>query len=198
MKHFIALALLSFSITAQATVHVVTCQNGTHHFLPVTVNAVVGDTIHWTWVSGNHVVGPILETDIPPLADTWFAVIDASYNTYDYVVAYPGTYHYVCHPLSPHGEDGYIEVALNTAVPAEPSASATRLYPDPFTEQLTVEASGATSVSIHDLLGQEVRTYSLAGRNVLRADLGTLPEGIYLVSILKNGVVMETRRVEKQ
>lgn len=44
----------------------------------MTINAVLGDTIHWTWVSGTHIVGVVNETDIPVLADTWYAVIDAT------------------------------------------------------------------------------------------------------------------------
>lgn len=79
MKHLLTLAAFaSLSITAPATVHAVTCQNGANHFLPVTINAVLGDTIHWTWVSGTHIVGVVNETDIPVLADTWYAVIDAT------------------------------------------------------------------------------------------------------------------------
>ena len=199
MKQILTLLLFTIGISAQATVRVITCQNGANHFLPVTVNAIVGDTIHWTWVSGNHIVGPILETDIPALADTWYAPIDNIYNTFDYVVAYPGTYYYVCHPLAPHGEDGFINVTLTTAVPEVLPVNSTGLYPNPFTEQLTLETSGATQLDFHTLTGELVRSIAVAsGPALLRTDLGTLPSGIYFVSILREGVVVETKRMVKQ
>lgn len=200
MKQLLALAaFVSLSMTAQATTHVVTCQNGANHFLPVTINAVVGDTIHWTWISGNHIVGIINETDIPALADTWYAVIDATYNDYEYVVAHPGNYHYVCHPLQPHDEDGYIVVAVSTDVQEAKADDGVALYPNPFTDQITVEADGANGVTIHNLLGEKVASHAFAGgRTTLGTDLGTLPRGIYFVSILRNGVVLETRRTVKQ
>ncbi len=200
MKQLITLFAFAACGTAFGTVHIVTCQNGAYHFLPVTVNANVGDTIHWTWVSGNHIVGPILETDIPTLADTWYGVINSTYHTFDYVVAQPGSYHYVCHPASPHGEDGYINVALSTSiVDDEPADNDALLYPNPFIDQLTVEANGATSIDILNLLGERVGYFALStSRTVLRADLGTLPKGIYFASILRKGLVLETRRMVKQ
>lgn len=200
MKHLLTLAAFaSLSITTRAITHIVTCQNGANHFLPVTINAMIGDTIHWTWVSGNHIVGIINETDIPALADTWYAVVDATYNDYEYVVAYPGNYHYVCHPAQPHGEDGYIVVAVNTAVQEAKPNEGVVLYPNPFTGQITLEADGANGVTIHNLLGEKVASYAFTGdRTALRTDLGNLPKGFYFFRILRNGVVLETRRTVKQ
>ncbi len=201
MKHFFALAsIAAFTVAADATVHIVTCQNGTSHFLPITVNANVGDTIHWTWVSGNHVVGPVLETDIPALADTWYGLINSTYNTFDYVIAYPGSYHYVCHPNSPHGEDGYIEVAVTTVVPgSEPLSGGAVIYPDPFSDAITVEATGATSITLHNLLGEEVGSFAFTNDGPkLLTELGTLPKGIYFCSLRRGGVVLETKRLVKQ
>lgn len=49
MKLFFTFVLLAALVSsANATVHTVTAQNTPTHFLPVTVNAVVGDTIRWT------------------------------------------------------------------------------------------------------------------------------------------------------
>lgn len=201
MKQIIPLLVfIAGPLAADATVHIVTCQNGPNHFLPVTVNAIVGDTIHWTWVSGNHIVGPIAETDIPTLADSWYGVIDVNFTDFEYVVAYPGNYNYVCHPGSPHGEDGFIVVAGSTAVEeAQPTNGTSLLYPNPFSDKLTIEASGANGMTLHNVLGEQVGTFAFVGGGItLRADPGTLPKGIYFCSILRNGVVLETRRVVKQ
>ncbi|MBL4655511.1 MAG: hypothetical protein JKY33_06790, partial [Bacteroidia bacterium] len=111
MKLFFTFAFITVVFTtANATVHTVTCQNSPSHFLPDTVNAVLGDTIHWTWVAGTHEVGPINASDIPSGAATWSAPIDVSNTSFDYVVTVAGNYHYVCHPATPHGENAYIVV----------------------------------------------------------------------------------------
>lgn len=66
MKAFLIFAsFLLIVSTVNATVHIVTCQNGSSHFIPDTVNAVVGDTIHWTWLAGVHITGPINASNIP-------------------------------------------------------------------------------------------------------------------------------------
>ena len=95
-----SLTLLSLfaSHSAHATVDTVTVQDNPSHFLPVTLYAVIGDTIRWTWIEGNHVVGAVNASDIPNGASNWNGTIDASHHTFDYVVTVAGNYHYECHP----------------------------------------------------------------------------------------------------
>jgi plastocyanin len=107
MKHLIS--LISFALiilTANANIHIVTCQNNPVHFLPETFTCEVGDTIQWTWVAGNHIVGPIDPSYIPNGAAMFIAPIDVSNQFFEYVVTVPGTYNYDCHPATPHGETG--------------------------------------------------------------------------------------------
>ena len=201
MKQLITLAsILLFFSTTKATVRIVTCQNQPSHFLPVTLYADVGDTVHWVWVDGGHIVGPVYETDIPELADSWNGVINTDYHTFDYVLQFPGDYHYVCHPASPHGEDGYIVVSGSTglnAVSAAPHGPS--LYPNPFNDQLTLALGNASGMTICNALGEQVRSFTFtSGQATLRADVGTLPKGVYFVSILQRGAVVETRRMVKQ
>jgi plastocyanin len=199
MKHLITLAAFALGLSAQATVHIVTCQNGPYHFLPVTVYAEVGDTVHWTWVSGTHIVGVVNETDIPEAADSWYGLVTQAYPTYDYVITVPGDYHYVCHPQSPHGEDGYFVVSTSTAVQEAAVPTGTLFYPNPFAEQLTVESSGANGLVLYNALGDRVASYALTGRRTqLRTDEGTLPKGVYFCELLRNGVVVGTRRLVRQ
>ncbi len=199
MKQLVALATFVIASSANATIHTVTCQNGVSHFLPITVNAMVGDTIYWTWVSGTHIVGPILASDIPAGALMWDVPIDVAHLDFEYVVSMPGTYHYVCHPDAPHGEDGYIEVSSTTTVQnMDPIGGVFAAYPNPFTDELTVEASGANGMAIHDLLGRQLVSVVLKPASTrLQLDLATLPRGVFLCSILRNGVVLETKRLIK-
>ena len=117
MKNFIlCVALLCLTTTTKATMHIITCQNSPSHFLPLQVKAVVGDTIRWKWVEGNHVVGPVLKTDIPTGAATFDRIIDANHHLFDYVVKVAGKYTYDCHPAGPHGETATLVVSSTTAV----------------------------------------------------------------------------------
>jgi plastocyanin len=200
MKLFFTLVSLMVVIgSSNATVHTVTCQNTPSHFLPVTVNAFIGDTIRWTYVAGGHVVGPIGTTNIPIGAAIWNAPIDASHLSFEYVVTVAGNYHYVCHPFTPHGEDAYIVVAAPTGVSQYNNLNIlSSVYPNPFSEKITIETPGADLIFISNILGEEIRLFSFKnGETKLEADLSTLPKGIFFCNIIKNGVVLETRKIFK-
>lgn len=83
------------TITSLATTWTVQVAN--YQFTPSTVNAVVGDVIHFQWVSGDHTT---TSTAVPQGASTWNAPMSNSYATYDYTVSVIGTYSYYCvyHP----------------------------------------------------------------------------------------------------
>jgi plastocyanin len=117
MKNFIlCITLLCLTTTSKATVHIITCQNSPSHFLPIQVIAKVGDTILWKWVAGNHVVGPVLKTDIPTGAPTFDGIIDANHHLFEYVLKVAGKYTYDCHPAGPHGETATLVVSSTTVV----------------------------------------------------------------------------------
>jgi plastocyanin len=189
MKHIFTFVLFAaLASNTYATVHTVTCQNNPSHFLPVTANAIVGDTIHWTWVAGTHVVGPINATDIPAGAAMWSAPIDAGNLSFSYVVKVAGNYHYVCHPATPHGEDAYIVVS-NATTGIQPFSTVPHLssaYPNPFSEKITIETPNADQIVIYNILGESIRSFQLKnGETKLEADLGTLPKGVFFYVILK-------------
>ncbi len=200
MKHFYTFILFAvISITTNATVHIVTCQNVPSHFLPATVNAVCGDTIHWKWVAGIHVVGPIIAADIPSGATMWNAPIDAGNTSFEYVVTTAGNYHYVCHPATPHGEDAYIVVTCVNGIQQNNSLRHLSLaYPNPFSEKITIETSNADRLLIYNYMGEKVTSFQLkSGQTKFEADLATLPKGIFFYSIIKDDVVLDTRKIVK-
>ena len=200
MKLFFTLASFALIFSAStATVRTVTCQNGASHFLPITVNAVCGDTICWTWVSGTHVVGPISASAIPSGAAMWNAPINASNLSSKYVVTVPGNYHYVCHPANPHGEDAYIVVTCANGVQQYNLMNHfSSAYPNPFTEKITIDTSNADLILIYNFMGEKISSFPFkSGQTKLEADLATLPKGIFFYSIIKDGAVLETRKIIK-
>jgi plastocyanin len=91
------LGLLFLSPSAFGTNHNVTVQN--FSFSPATVNAAVGDTVTWTWVSGSHTTtcdGSFPGTSLPAGATPWDEPINSTTTTYSYVLEIDGEYDYVC------------------------------------------------------------------------------------------------------
>lgn len=75
-------------------------------------------------------------------------------------------------------------------------ASGISVYPNPANEQLTVSTFGLTSsalVRLTDISGKIVREEEISSTSILRTD--DLKNGVYLVSVLENGNVIQTRRV---
>lgn len=183
---------------ANATVHIVTVQNTPSHFLPVTINAVVGDTIHWTWIVGNHIVGPINASDIPSGAVMFNGYIDASHHSLDYVVTVEGNYHYVCHPATPHGEDVYIVVSGVTGISSVNNNYASSVYPNPFTDKITIETPSAEIIAVYNIAGQQIKTIAVEDRQAkVEIDMADLTQGVYFYRIVKEGMIVETRKVVK-
>jgi plastocyanin len=200
MKFFYTLAFAVGLITAtNANIHIVTCQNTPSHYLPLTVNAVVGDTIHWTWVSGGHIVGPMSASDIPAGAAMWSAPIDAGNLSFNYVVTVVGNYHYVCHPGTPHGEDAYIVVSTATGIQQFNTLNSPSVaYPNPFSDKITIESSEANSFLVYNSLGEKIKSFDFNnGQTKLEADLATLPKGVFFYILVRDGVIVETKKIVK-
>ncbi len=185
-KLLVILSLTAMLRSADATIVTITCQNTPSHFLPVTANAVVGDTIRWTWIAGGHIVGPISAGWIPDGANMWNAPIDNAHLSFDYVVTVAGQYDYVCHPATPHGENGHLMVTL-TSVPEESSASLQGIYPNPSKGILFIDNKNSqviSSITVFNTAGQIATSYNnVTGEAVLRFDLSALPKGIYFVAV---------------
>lgn len=202
MKKFYFLISLSLASLlgvniANATVHIVTVQNSPSHFLPVTVNAVVGDTIRWIWVVGNHIVGPRNASDIPAGAAMFYATVDAG-NPLEYVVTVPGNYRYDCHPITPHGEDAYIVVTGVTGISSLDNAPVSSVYPNPFTNKITIETQSAETIALYNMTGQKIKSVEVkAGETKTELDVADLTEGIYFYAIVKEGLIVETRKLVK-
>ena len=184
---------------ANATVHEVTCQNFPVHFLPITVNAEVGDTIHWVWKVGIHEVGPINASDIPNGAATWYAPIDAGNTSFEYVVTVAGNYDYVCHPFTPHGEDGYIVVSSVTGVqPYNTGSNLSFAYPNPSNGKFQFEIDGSpltknSKVEIYDLQGKIIYQ-SVITNAKSNIDLNNQPNGIYFLKFY-DGQAILTKKI---
>ena len=86
-KVYFLLATLLILKSSFATIHEVQVSN--YQFSPASVNAIIGDTIVWTYVNGFHTT---TSTSVPAGADTWDAPMQATGQTFTYVLKVAGTY----------------------------------------------------------------------------------------------------------
>jgi plastocyanin len=100
MKKILLPLLFLLCIESKATTWNVTV--GNFQFSPASLNVIVGDVIHWTWVSGTHTTSSL---SVPPSASSWDSPITSSSNTFDYTITATGTYTYQCniHPFQMTG-----------------------------------------------------------------------------------------------
>jgi|SRR5215813_13971033 len=111
MKKILLLAaLLIGSVSAAwAADHPVTVSNFV--FTPSTVNAVVGDTISWTWVNGMHTT---TSTSVPAGARPWNRPINMTSTRFRTRVRVAGTYTYQCNFHFAQGMTGTIVVSATS------------------------------------------------------------------------------------
>lgn len=184
---------------ANATVRTITCQNSPAHFLPVKMNAVIGDTIRWIWVEGHHIVGPVNTSDIPTGAAKWNATIDAGNHSFEYVVTVVGSYYYDCHPATPHGENAYIVVTgISRGQQYNELSDLSSAYPNPSNGafQFTIDDSLITKnakIEIFNLKGQIIYT-SLITKTTSFIDLHNQKNGIYFIRFF-NGEAILTKKI---
>ena len=91
LKAALSALAIFVAIAVHATTHTVQVAN--FSFSPNSVNATVGDTMIWQWVSGSHTT---TSTAVPGGASSWDSPITSSSQTFKYVLTVAGTYNYDC------------------------------------------------------------------------------------------------------
>lgn len=111
---FITLLLFVFAPRkTNATTYTITVNS--NFFSPSSQNVLVGDTIHFQWVSGSHTTtcdpGTLAGTSYPPGFFGWDALMNSGNTDYYVAITQPGTYIYGCIPHFLGGMQGTITAA---------------------------------------------------------------------------------------
>ena len=161
---------------------------------------LVGDTVKWVWVSGNHTT---TSNGIPTLAMPWNELLDEHHPVFTYVVSIPGTYNYISVPDAPGMKGSF--VAIYPVGIAEPQSivSDFRISGNPsrnnisFSLMLTQAVTG--EVSLYNLAGAKIQTlYSgeflpvYFQRNIQLSK--AISPGLYFVA-LKTGDISVARKI---
>ena len=192
MKKLYAIFVLAFLVSmAKAAIIPITVQASS--FSPSAVTAACNDTIVWVWgQSGSHTT---TSTTIPGCASAWNNPISISSPTFAITVPCAGTYNYKC---TPHGFTGTITVTCPNGVPSINNSFLSSVYPNPFSNKLIIESSDADMISFYNIVGEKIKSVTLQkGPPKTEINLSDLTKGIYFYSVMREGAVIETKKIVK-
>ncbi len=188
--------LLLFTASSYATIHNVAVSS--YQFSPSSFSAEVGDTIIWT-VSGS-IPHTTTSTEVPIGANTWDHPFSGSGDTYSYVITIPGNYNYYCfyHGVSNGMTGSFTATSTQTGVQNVNQLQA--LQPlNPFTGMVRVYYDRPGTVEIFNVLGAKMAEQKISNTNsVTTINFPTLPQGVYIVALMNEGTLVETRKVVRQ
>jgi len=187
MSLLIILAINTFSF---ATVRTVTVSNFV--FTPNVVNAVVGDTILWTWSVGTHTTTSV---SIPLGATAWDAPMTSLNTTFSYKITTPGTYSYDCtFHAALFNMIGTINASSASVTQIGTTVNSFELkqnYPNPFNPttniNFSIPKSEFVKISVYNILGKEVAVLSeeklSPGSYNVKFDAANYSSGVYFYKI---------------
>lgn len=193
-KIYTLISFVVIALFANGATHTVTVQD--FQFTPAALPAVAcNDIIVWQWVSGTHTTTSL---SVPVGAATWDAPITSANPTYTYVVTVAGNYAYKCTPHLAMNMVGGFAASCANGVSDIDNAYLSKAYPNPFTNKFTIEFPAADMISLYNIMGEKVKTITLTnGQTKAEISESDIKEGIYFYAIIKEGVIVETRKIVK-
>lgn len=191
---FITVSLISFiilnftSAPAVAKKWIVKVSNNS--FVPYNLTHVTaGDSIQWQWQEGVHTT---TSTSVPEGADSWDHPISLYDQSFTYVPTVNGTYFYQCTPHAPN-MNGIFLVTGASGVESITHKPEIRLYPNPFTDIITVQLPGTSnwvkSMQVFSMKGELLRIIRFnegSHSEFISIDLSDLAPGAYTIQITDN------------
>lgn len=194
-KIYILFAFLLTASFSKATTHLVVASGMS--FTPASVTAVCGDTIKWMLanISESHTTTSM---SVPAGAAGWGSNLNSTNTSFAYKLTVAGTYSYVCTIHVSSGMFGVINVTCPQGVADVNSNYCSAAYPMPFSTHFTIESSDADLITFYNIFGERLKTINVqSGQSRTEVNTAELATGIYFYSILREGVVIETRKVVK-
>ncbi len=209
MKNIIILfsTILLFLISQQsfATVHTILVGQSGLTFSPSSITTVlVGDTIRWSWVSGNHTSTSVT---IPSGATSWDNFMASSASNFDYKVTVPGTYDYKCNPHAGAGMKGTFlaQQIIEGVQKGGVIYSSMTVFPNPTTDQIQLtfnsDQSFSGSLLIYDASGnldKEEKMRVKSGENIVVVNVSRLSNGVHVLNLLNGETALVAKRFIKE
>ena len=188
MKKIYISLIIAFTaiLNLQAATYTVGVSNNV--FTPDNFTVNVGDTVMWTWVSGNHTT---TSTNVPLGAASWDNAITQNEPVFIYVVTVAGTYDYRCTFHYMMGMIGHFTATQSSGLPENTAGVHLEIFANPVSKELQVDLqtikSGEMLITLNDITGREVKllasAYQSAGEHHMQYSLAGLPKGVYLFKL---------------
>lgn len=172
---------------------------------------LVGDTVKWVWVEGNHTT---TSNGIPAGASPWNVLLDEHHTSFTYVISYSGTYGYISVPDAPLMGGEFVAMWPTGISNPAMAVSDFNIIGNPSRTHIQFHFTiaqppsgfaandGVVDVSLYNILGTKVQT--LYRGNIPPGDFrkavplrSGISEGIYFVT-LRIGDEMLSKRVVVQ
>ena len=201
---FIAASLLFLFQSGFATTHTILVGQGNGiTFSPNVISTVVvGDIIHWQWVTGNHTTTSI---SLPSGASAWSSMINSTTTFFDYAVTTAGNYGYQCTPHGSGGMVGGFQASLATDIQKGLIYNSLIISPNPTTEDIQVgfnsDKSFQATVLIFDATGnlkKEDKVRVKTGENVISYNVSKFTKGTYIFNLLDGETALVAKKFIKE
>lgn len=174
------LSLAVSTVVFAQTKHTITASGMS--FTPNTLTINQGDTVVFDNVSGFHNVNGTQTTFPSNPVSFGNSAANAPWN-YTFVFNVSGNYTYQCDVHAPN-MSGTIEVLPSTSVAELPKETNVNIFPNPTSDNFSIDTKRTIkSVSLINITGQLVKTYSETADQTNRFDVRTLPKGVYFLTI---------------
>jgi len=145
----------------------------------------IGDTVRWTWTSGNHTVTS-LEGSTETFDSGFLGPIG---STYSHTFTLEGTNPYYCVVHGAASMSGTITVQNPLGLEDETFTSF-NMYPNPSNSVLNVELPQHITegnVKVFSILGKEFLAKTFEATHSVELNVSNLAQGIYLVEVQSGG-----------
>jgi plastocyanin len=198
---FILFIVFSMHQSLGQSLHIVEVAN--FAFTPADIEIAVGDTVEWQWVSGLHTT----TSDSTTGQNVWDEIIDASNQTFRFVITAPGVHNYVCTPHQAQGMVGSITATPVSDVNDESNPLEdfilSQNYPNPFNPATIIKWQSTVgshqTLKIYNLLGKEVATlvneYRPAGIYEIEFNATELTSGIYFYKLQADNYIATRKMI---
>jgi plastocyanin len=195
MRSPLLIFVLNLFVTAIIAQTKVSTATGT--FVPASVTINQGESVEFT-TTGIHSVREVSEATYNNNGSTSNGGFTVSTTTTKSITFNnPGTYYYVCPPHAAGGMKGTVTVVSTTGIQNEKIVSELSVSPNPTHGDAKLEfvttKTGKVDVSVLNTIGKKIDSFSfsrefIAGKHTINLNTSDLPQGLYFVEIVSNGV----------
>lgn len=106
-----------------------------------------------------------------------------------------GVYNYQC---TPHLFTGTFTVTCPNGISDASNGYFSFSFPNPFSNKLTIGSSEGDAIALYNFIGEKIKIIAfIKGQTITEINSADMTSGIYFYTVLKEGIIIETKKVLK-